>query len=76
MCDLFVQILNNRDFCPEYFNEVSWSSSDDEQSSSHSSYHPRPKKRFNKNVKMEGKEQALQYWLNKDGKKCYSFATV
>jgi hypothetical protein len=54
---------------------VSRPSSNDEQSS-HSSYHPSPKKRSNENVKMEDREQAVQYWLNKDGKKRYGLATV
>jgi hypothetical protein len=44
--------------------------------SSHSSYHPNPKKRSEENVKMEDREQAIQYWLNKDGKKHYGLATV
>jgi hypothetical protein len=46
------------------------------EQSSHSSYHPSPKKRSNENVKMEDREQAVQYWLNKDGKKRYGLATV
>jgi transposase-like protein len=54
---------------------VSRPSSDDEQSS-HSSYHPNPKKRSNENVKMEDREQAVQYCQNKDGKKRYGLATV
>jgi hypothetical protein len=43
---------------------VSRPSSDDEQSS-HSSYHPSPKKRSKENVKMEDRQQAVQYWLTK-----------
>jgi hypothetical protein len=39
------------------------------EQSSHSSYHRSPKKRFNENVKMEDRQQAVQYWGNKDGKK-------
>jgi hypothetical protein len=54
---------------------VSRSSSNDEQSS-HSSCHPGPKKRFNESVKMEDREEAIQYWLNKDGKKRHGLATV
>jgi hypothetical protein len=46
------------------------------EQSSHSSYHPSPKKRSNENVKMEDREQAIRYWLNKDGKKRYGLATV
>jgi hypothetical protein len=52
---------------------VSWPSS---EQSSHSSYHPSPKKRSKDSVKMEDREQAVQYWLNKDGKKRYGLATV
>jgi hypothetical protein len=44
--------------------------------SSHSSYHPNPKKRSKDNVKMEDREQAVQYWQNKDGKKRYGLTTV
>jgi hypothetical protein len=46
------------------------------EQSSHSSYHPSPKKRSKDNDKMEDREQAVQYWQNKDGKKCYGLATV
>jgi hypothetical protein len=58
----------------EEYVPVSRPSSDDEQSQ-HSSYHPSPKKRSNENFKMEDREQAVQYWLNKDGKKRYGLAT-
>jgi hypothetical protein len=54
---------------------VSRLSSDDRQSS-HSSYHRSRKKSSNENVKMEDREQAIRYWLNKDGKKRYGLATV
>jgi hypothetical protein len=46
------------------------------EQSSHSSYHPSPKKRSKENVKMEDREQAIQYWQNKDGKKHYGLATL
>jgi hypothetical protein len=46
------------------------------EQSSHSSYHQSPKKRSNDNIKMEDREQAVQYWLNKDGKTRYGLATV
>jgi hypothetical protein len=54
---------------------VSRSSSDDEHLSD-SSYHPDPKERCKYNVKVENRQQAVQYWLNKGGKKRYSLATV
>jgi hypothetical protein len=46
------------------------------EQSSHSSYQLNPKKRSKENVKMDDRKQAIQYWLNKDGKKRYDFATV
>jgi hypothetical protein len=52
---------------------VTWPSS---EQSSHSSHNPSPKNRSNKNVKMEGREQVVQYCLNKDGKKRYGLVTV
>jgi hypothetical protein len=48
----------------------------DVEQSTHSSYYRSPKKRSNENVKMEDREQAVQYWLNKDGKTRYGLATV
>jgi hypothetical protein len=86
--DLFIEtidtlgILDNEyegteqtDQPPDSEEDVPVSRPSSEQSS-RSSYHPSPKKRSNENVKMEDREQAIRYWLNKDGKKRYGLATV
>jgi hypothetical protein len=82
MCDLLLQILDIK----ISFQIISSKPPDSEEDvpvsrpssgqSSHSSYHPSPKKRSNENVKMEDREQAVQFWPNEDGKKRYGLATL
>jgi hypothetical protein len=45
-------------------------SSDDEEQSLLTSYHPRPQKKSTVRVEMEDGEQVKPYWLNKGGKEC------